>query len=33
MFDGKAYEPSRDGQSGGIPVFTVEGVPDELYQF
>jgi hypothetical protein len=33
LFDGKAYVPSRDGQSGGIPLFAVEGVPDELYQF
>ncbi len=33
LFDGKAYVPSRDGQSGGVPLFAVEGVPDELYQF
>lgn len=33
LFDGKAYEPSRDGQSGGIPAFEVEGIPKELYQF
>jgi hypothetical protein len=33
MFHGEAYVPSRDGQAGGVPVFSVEGVPDELYQF
>lgn len=33
LFDGKEYEPSRDGQSGGVPIFEVEGVPDELYKF
>lgn len=33
LFDGKEYVPSRDGQSGGVPVFEVEGVPDELYKF
>lgn len=33
MFDGEAYVPSRDGQAGGVPVFSVEGVPEELYQF
>jgi hypothetical protein len=33
LFEGKEYVPSRDGQSGGVPVFEVEGLPDELYQF
>jgi hypothetical protein len=33
LFDGKEYVPSRDGQSGGVPVFEVEGAPDELYKF
>jgi hypothetical protein len=37
LFDGKPYEPSRDGQSGGTPVsdevFEVEGLSGELFQF
>jgi len=33
MFEGEEYVPSRDGQSGGTAVFTVEGVPEDLYQF
>jgi hypothetical protein len=41
LFDGKPYEPSRDGQSGGTPVdeagfedgFGVEGLSGELFQF
>lgn len=37
LFDGKPYEPSRDGQSGGVPVsdelFEVEGLSGELFQF
>jgi hypothetical protein len=33
LFEGKDYVPGRDGQSGGVPAFEVEGVPDELYQF
>ena len=37
LFDGKPYEPSRDGQSGGVAVsqdtFAVEGLSGELFQF
>jgi hypothetical protein len=37
LFDGKPYEPSRDGQSGGTPVsddaFAIEGLSGELLQF
>jgi hypothetical protein len=37
LFDGKPYVPSRDGQSGGVPVpddgFEVEGLTGELLQF
>jgi hypothetical protein len=37
LFDGKPYEPGRDGQSGGVAVsdelFEVEGLPRELFQF
>jgi hypothetical protein len=41
LFDGKPYEPSRDGQSGGTPIagggfedgFEVEGLSGELFQF
>ena len=37
LFDGKPYEPSRDGQSGGVPVseemFEVEGLSGELFKF
>ncbi|HZP20877.1 MAG TPA: hypothetical protein VFB16_11805 [Bauldia sp.] len=33
LFEGKEVTPSRDGQSGGIPVFAVEGIPSELYEF
>jgi hypothetical protein len=33
LFEGKEYIPSRDGQSGGVRAFEVEGLPDELYQF
>lgn len=33
MFEGAEYVPGRDGQSGGMAVFDVEGVPDEFYQF
>jgi len=37
LFDGKPYVPSRDGQSGGVPVpddgFEVEGLTGELFQF
>ncbi len=41
LFDGKPYEPSRDGQSGGTPMaeggfedgFEVEGLSGELFQF
>lgn len=33
MFEGEEYVPGRDGQSGGTAVFTVEGVPEDLYQF
>jgi hypothetical protein len=37
LFDGKPYLPSRDGQSGGVPVaddgLDVEGLTGELFQF
>src|SRR5690606_16703623 len=33
LFDGEAYVPSRDGQAGGVPVTTVDGLPQDLYQF
>ena len=41
LFDGKPYVPSRDGQSGGVPIaeggfedgFEVEGLSGELFQF
>ena len=33
MFEGAEFAIGRDGQSGGMPVITAEGVPDELYQF
>jgi hypothetical protein len=41
LFDGQPYVPSRDGQSGGVPVseggledaFEVEGLSRELFQF
>lgn len=37
LFDGKPYVPSRDGQSGGVPVssqeFAAEGIARELFEF
>ena len=37
LFDGKPYEPGRDGQSGGVPViegaFEIEGLSGELFEF
>ena len=33
LFEGKEYQPSRDGQSGGVRAFEVEGVPEDLFQF
>lgn len=33
MFEGRPYVASRDGQSGGIPMTSVEDLPQDLYQF
>ena len=32
LFDGQGCEPSRDGQSGGVPMFAVESLPHEFHQ-
>lgn len=33
LFDGKECLPSRDGQSGGVPMFDTGDSADELYEF
>ena len=30
LFEGKDCVPERDGQSGGIPVFSIEDLPDAM---